>query len=232
MRNSWKKRSSTEAVTEPGMATQRPLTVHLVRHGETEWNRDGRCQGVTDIPLTEKGIQQAEALGQGFAATRPSLILASPLQRAQETAARLAQPHGSVIETVPALQEWDQGDLEGLTSAQLLGNHTEFFQRWQQDPAQTPPPGGETLQELQRRAWPIIDQLRERAFDGPVVVVSHTMTIATIVCAALGLDLGNIHHLKIDLASRSTIVFSQFGMFSLWRLALLNDRQHLDAGLR
>ena len=115
------------------MATQRPLTVHLVRHGETEWNRDGRCQGVTDIPLTEKGIQQAEALGQGFAATRPSLILASPLQRAQETAARLAQPHGSVIETVPALQEWDQGDLEGLTSAQLLGNHTEFFQRWQQD---------------------------------------------------------------------------------------------------
>ena len=69
-------------------------------------------------------------------------------------------------------------------------------------------------------------------FDGPVMVVSHTMTIATIVCAALGLDLGNIHHLKIDLASRSTIVFSQFGMFSLWRLALLNDRQHLDAGLR
>ncbi len=73
------------------MATQRPLTVHLVRHGETEWNRDGRCQGVTDIPLTEKGIQQAEALGQVFAATRPSLILASPLQRAQETAARLEQ---------------------------------------------------------------------------------------------------------------------------------------------
>lgn len=58
------------------------------------------------------------------------------------------------------------------------------------------------------------------------------MTIATILCAALGLELGNIHHLKIDLASRSTIVFSQFGMFSLWRLALLNDRHHLDDRLR
>jgi broad specificity phosphatase PhoE len=99
------------------MPTQRPLTVYLVRHGETQWNREGRCQGVTDIPLTEKGIQQAEALGRGFATKRPSLILASPLQRAHETAIRIAQPHGLAIETSTALQEWDQGDLEGLTGA-------------------------------------------------------------------------------------------------------------------
>ncbi len=214
------------------MATKRPLSVYLVRHGETEWNRDGRCQGVTNIPLTAKGIQQAEALGQVFAGKRLSLILSSPLQRAQETATRIAKPHGLSFETVPALQEWDQGDLEGLTGAQLLSDHTKFFHCWQQDPAETPPPGGETLQVLQRRAWPIIDQLRDRTCDGPVVVVSHTMTIATILCAALGLDLGNIHHLKIDLASRSTIVFSQFGLFSLWRLVSLNDCYHLDDGLR
>ena len=155
------------------MPSQGPLSVHLVRHGETEWNRDGRCQGVTDIPLTPKGL-----------------------------------------------------------GAQLLGEHTEFFHRWQQDPAHTPPPGGETLETLQSRAWPVVDRLREQACDGSMVVVSHTMTIATILCAALGLDLGNIHHLKIDLASRSTIVFSQFGLFSLWRLASLNDRHHLTDRLR
>lgn len=214
------------------MAADRSLTIHLVRHGETEWNRDGRCQGVTDIPLTEKGLQQAEALGQVFANKRPGLILSSPLQRARETARRIAKPHGLTPETVTALQEWDQGELEGLTGAQLLGDHTEFFHRWQEDPGQTPPPGGETLQVLQSRAWPIIDQLRQRPLDGPVVVVSHTMTIATILCAALGLDLGNVHHLKIDLASRSTIVFSQFGLFSLWRLVSLNDCYHLGKALR
>ena len=214
------------------MATDRPLSVHIVRHGETEWNRDGRCQGVTDIPLTEKGRQQAEALGRAFVTKRPSLILSSPLQRAQETARQIAQPHGLTCQTVTELQEWDQGELEGLTGAQLLGDHTEFFHRWQQDPAQTPPPGGETLQTLQQRAWPIIDQLRERPFYGSVIVVSHTMTIATILCAALGLALGNIQHLKLDLASRSTIVYSQFGMFSLWRLVSLNDCYHLDDGLR
>lgn len=84
------------------MATDRPLTVHLVRHGETEWNRDGRCQGASDIPLTEKGMQQAEALGQVFASKRLSRILSSPLRRAQETASRIATPHGLTFETVPA----------------------------------------------------------------------------------------------------------------------------------
>ena len=214
------------------MPSQGPLSVHLVRHGETEWNRDGRCQGVTDIPLTPKGLSQAEAVAATFAARRPGLILSSPLQRALETARRIAEPHGLGCETIAALREWDQGDLEGLTGAQLLGEHTEFFHRWQQDPAHTPPPGGETLETLQSRAWPVVDRLREQACDGSVVVVSHTMTIATILCAALGLDLGNIHHLKIDLASRSTIVFSQFGLFSLWRLASLNDRHHLTDRLR
>ena len=101
------------------MPTERPLTVYLVRHGETEWNRDGRCQGVTDIALTEKGIQQAEALGQVFSEKQISCILSSPLQRAHDTAARIAQPHGLAIETAAALQEWDQGELEGLTGAQL-----------------------------------------------------------------------------------------------------------------
>lgn len=205
-----------------------PLTVHLVRHGETEWNRDGRCQGVTDIPLTVKGRRQAEAVARTFAAKRPGLILSSPLRRALETAHRIAKGHGLSCETVAALREWDQGQLEGLTGPQLLSNHTAFFHRWQQDPAHTPPPGGETLQALQSRAWPVVDQLREQTFDGSVVVVSHTMTIATILCAALGLDLGHIHHLKIDLASRSTIVFSQFGLFSLWRVASLNDQHHLE----
>ncbi len=214
------------------MSRQGPLTVHLVRHGETEWNRDGRCQGVTDIPLTAKGRRQTEAVARAFASKRPGLILSSPLQRALETARRIANVHGLSCETVTVLREWDQGELEGLTGTQLLSDHTEFFHRWQQDPAHTPPPGGETLLALQSRAWPVVDKLREHTSEGSVVVVSHTMTIATILCAALGLDLGHIHHLRIDLASRSTIVFSQFGLFSLWRLVSLNDRHHLEDRLR
>lgn len=144
------------------------LSVHLVRHGETGWNRDGRCQGITDIALTAEGLEQAGTLGHSFAAKRPDLILSSPLQRALETARRIAAPHGLACQPVAALRKWDQGALEGLTGARLLSDNTAFFHRWQQNPAHTPRPSGETLQAVQGRAWPVVDQVRERTVSGSV----------------------------------------------------------------
>ncbi len=209
------------------MATDHRFTVYLIRHGETLWNREGRCQGVTDIPLTEKGYRQAHAIANAFAGKRLGLVLSGPLQRTRETAAVLAESQGLSVETREELREWNQGDLEGLTGAELLGNHRAYFERWFQDPAGAAPPGGETLRSLQERAWPVIDSLRERTLSGPVAVVSHTMTIGTIICAALGLNLAHIHRLKLDIASRSTITFAPFGLFSTWVLTGLNDRSHL-----
>ena len=214
------------------MATDHRFTVYLIRHGETLWNREGRCQGVTDIPLTEKGYRQAHAIANAFAGKRLGLVLSGPLQRTRETAAVLAESQGLSVETREELREWNQGDLEGLTGAELLGNHRAYFERWFQDPAGAAPPGGETLRSLQERAWPVIDSLRERTLNGPVTVVSHTMTIGTIICAALGLNLAHIHRLKLDIASRSTITFAPFGLFSAWVLTGLNDCHHLAEGLR
>ncbi len=209
------------------MATDHRFTVYLIRHGETLWNREGRCQGVTDIPLTEKGYRQAHAIANAFAGKRLGLVLSGPLQRTRETAAVLAESQGLSVETREELREWNQGELEGLTGAELLGNHRAYFERWFQDPAGAAPPGGETLRSLQERAWPVIDSLRERTLSGPVAVVSHTMTIGTIICAALGLNLAHIQRLKLDLASRNTITFAPFGLFSAWVLTGLNDRSHL-----
>jgi len=209
------------------VATDHRFTVYLIRHGETLWNREGRCQGVTDIPLTEKGYRQAHAIANAFAGKRLGLVLSGPLQRTRETAAVLAESQGLSVETREELREWNQGELEGLTGAELLGNHRAYFERWFQDPAGAAPPGGETLRSLQERAWPVIDSLRERTLSGPVAVVSHTMTIGTIICAALGLNLAYIHRLKLDLASRNTITFAPFGLFSAWVLTGLNDRSHL-----
>ena len=214
------------------MAQDQRLAVYLIRHGETLWNREGRCQGVTDIPLTEKGYRQAQAVAKALAEKPLSLILSDPLQRTRETAAVIAKSHGLPVEMREELREWHQGDLEGLTGPELLANHRAYFERWFRDPARAAPPGGETLQSLRDRAWPVIDNLRERALNGPVAVVSHTMTIGTIICAALGLDLAHIHRLKLDIASRSTITFAPFGLFSAWRLTGLNDRHHLAEDLR
>jgi alpha-ribazole phosphatase len=214
------------------MVQARRLTVHLIRHGETTWSREGRCQGVTDVPLTGKGYRQAQALAEVFREEALSLILSSPLARARETAELIARPHGLSVTLMDELQEWNQGDTEGLTGPQLLRQHRLFFERWLQDPAGTVPPGGEPLQAVQDRAWPVINNLRERALSGPVVVVSHTMTIGTILCAALGLDLAFIHRLRIDLASRSTLTFMPLRLFSAWVLTALNDRHHLTVDLQ
>ena len=219
-------------MTQINMAADQRLTVYLIRHGETLWNREGRCQGVTDVPLTEKGYRQAHAITTALAEKPLSLLLSGPLQRTRETAAIIAESHGLSVETREELREWNQGELEGLTGVELLGNHRAYFERWFQDPAGAAPPGGEPLRALQDRAWPVIDSLRERALNGPVAVVSHTMTIGTIICAALGLDLAHIHRLKLDVASRSTITFAPFGLFSAWVLTSLNDRSHLADDLR
>jgi len=187
---------------------------------------------VSDVPLTEKGYAQARAIAKALANKPLSAILSSPLQRGEGTASIIAEQHGLPVEVRKELREWNQGELEGLTGTELLGNHKAFFQRWFQDPAGTAPPGGEPLQALQAQAWPVIDSLRERVLDGPVAVVSHTMTIGTVICAALGLDLAHIHRLKLDIASRSTITFSPFGLFSAWVLTSLNDLHHLTEDLR
>ncbi|MBI3797562.1 MAG: histidine phosphatase family protein, partial [Deltaproteobacteria bacterium] len=139
------------------MAQDRRLTVYLIRHGETLWNREGRCQGVTDIPLTEKGYHQAHAIAKALAEKPLSLILSGPLQRTRETAAIIAASQGLPVETRAELREWHQGELEGLTGPELLANHRTYFEHWFQDPTGAAPPGGETLQALQAGAWPVIE---------------------------------------------------------------------------
>jgi len=214
------------------MADSQHLTVYLIRHGETEWNQAGRCQGVADIPLTEKGYRQAHALAHTLADKPLSLVLASSLQRSKDTAALIAARHGLSVVLKDELQEWNQGELEGLTGAELLGQHQAYFARWRRDPANTAPPGGETLQALQHRAWPVVDSLKDRSLTGPVAIVSHSMTLSTLLCTALGLDLAYVHRLKLDIASRSTLAFNSLGIFSSWVLTSLNDRHHLTKDLR
>ena len=217
------------------MSSQQPLTVYLIRHGETAWNEEGRCQGVTDIPLTDKGRRQAQAVAKALERQPIGRILTSPLLRARDTAALIAQPHALSPECYDELKEWDQGSLEGLTGPELMQDYPGFFERWLADPAGTAPPGGEPLRAVQQRVWPLLDRLRQHdpnELTGPVVVVSHTLTTAVMICAALGLDLAQVHRLKIDLASISSLIFTEFGPFAMWRLAALNDRHHLADDLR
>jgi broad specificity phosphatase PhoE len=149
----------------------------LVRHGETEWSRELRHTGRTDVPLTEEGRRQAADLRPRLAGRELARVLVSPLARAVETC-RLAGL-GDRAEQRPELVELDYGEAEGLTTAQLR----ERIPGWTVWTHETP--GAETLEQVGSRLAPLIAELR--AIDGDVAIFAHGHVLR--VLAALWIDL-------------------------------------------
>ncbi len=139
--------------------------VWLVRHGETEWARLGRHTGRTDVPLTDLGREQARALGRRLAGHRFALVLTSPLARATDTA-RLAG-FGDAAEVDADLREWDYGDLEGRLTSEIR----QDFPGWSIWAG--PWPGGETADEVARRADRVLARCRDPQVSGDVLLFSH-----------------------------------------------------------
>jgi broad specificity phosphatase PhoE len=105
-------------------------TILLARHGETDWNRDGRFQGHADPPLNETGRAQAVELARALANERIAAVYSSPLRRAFETAQVVAAAHGLGPVAVEALREVDVGSWQGLTRAEIEARFPEQYARW------------------------------------------------------------------------------------------------------
>jgi broad specificity phosphatase PhoE len=138
--------------------------IWLIRHGETEWSLSGQHTGRTELDLTARGRAQATALRPVVASIAPALVLCSPRVRAQQTA-ELAGLHVDAID--PDLAEWDYGDYEGLTTAQIR----------ERDPGWTiwtgKTPGGESEQDVTERVDRVLARVRLRLAAGPVVLIAH-----------------------------------------------------------
>lgn len=145
--------------------------VVLVRHGETEWSRDGRHTGKSDIPLTPEGRQQAKALRQELSARTFSLVLTSPLQRAIYTC-RLAG-YEKQAQVRPDLVEWDYGRYDGLTSKQIAETNPDWS-LWRDGG-----PGGEKPADVGRRADRVIAEIRGAAGDVLIFAHGHVLRVLT-----------------------------------------------------
>ena len=150
----------------------------LVRHAETEWSRDGRHTGRTDIPLTDGGRARARELRERLAPWRFELVLVSPSLRARETCELSGL--GEQGQARPELLEWDYGDYEGLTSAQIAADRPGW-KLWR-DGA----PGGESPAQIGARADATIAELRRA--DGAVAVFSHGHMLRVLGARWIGLD--------------------------------------------
>ena len=140
-----------------------PPRIFLVRHGATEWSVTRRHTGRTDLPLTDQGREEVKGLAVRLARERFALVLVSPLTRALETA-RLTG-FGEVAQVEPDLAEWDYGDYDGRTAAEIR----------RERPGWTPwhggYPGGETLEDLAGRADRVVERVRD--VDGDVALFAH-----------------------------------------------------------
>jgi broad specificity phosphatase PhoE len=124
---------------------------------------------------------------------------------------------------IPELKEIDAGELEGKTEKQLKGPYRKYWEGWMRGDPSLHLPGGESLYELQRRAWRAIEHITEEYPDEVVLAISHFFTNLTIICQALELDLCHIRRLRQDLAAISILELTR----QRNSIVLLNDTCHL-----
>ena len=201
------------------------MKFYLLRHGETEWNKLGKFQGLTDVSLNERGMAQARDSARAALGWDHSVIYASSLTRTVQVAEELRKLSGAPVVTDPGLRELSLGDLEGVTGAEMRAGWPELYATWRANPAEVVMPNGETLAQLQTRAWQAIQEIERAHADAPgVVVVSHNFTIRTIMCAILDIPLFNFHRMSLGLGSLCT--FESDG--HVRRLDTYNCNSHLS----
>jgi broad specificity phosphatase PhoE len=169
--------------------------IWLARHGETEWSRDLRHTGRTDIGLTEKGRGEAEALRGGLKGRDFERVISSPLSRALETC-RLALPSHS-IEPSDALLEWDYGEYEGLTTRQIRERRPGWL-LWRDGC-----PGGETPAEIGDRVDPLVAELLQAT--GDVALFAHGHVLRVLAARWLGLRPGDGALFALDTGTLSAL---------------------------
>ena len=162
-------------------------TILLVRHGETDWNRERRWQGHADPPLNEHGRAQARALADRLAADGIGAVYASDLRRARETAHIVAERLALPVAADPRLREVDVGEWSGLTHPEIEERFPESFRRWQRYDG----PGwerGETYEEMGRRVVEALVEIAAKHGDERVLVVTHGGPIRALGAAIDGLS--------------------------------------------
>jgi broad specificity phosphatase PhoE len=171
--------------------------IYLIRHGETQWNVEGRYQGQADPPLNARGRAQAEQLGRQLRSQGLARLISSPLLRALQTAEILARILKLPVETEERLVEIHQGDWQTRLRSEIESRYPELFASWEADPWSVTPPGGESLRQVQARVHAAVDEILARYPGERSGVVLHRIPIALLKMRYQGLDPDSIRQLNL-----------------------------------
>jgi broad specificity phosphatase PhoE len=155
-------------------------SIILIRHGETDWNIEGRYQGQADPPLNSNGLLQAEELSKGLEKVGIQVLYTSPLQRTRQTADILANNLMVPVIDEPRLMEIHQGDWQTRLRSEIESLYPELFSNWEMNPWDVSPPGGEHLSQVQDRVNQAIDEIIRSQSHQSIGLVTHRIPIALI----------------------------------------------------
>jgi len=167
----------------------------LIRHGQTDWNVEGRWQGQADPPLNERGREQARLAAAAQRQLGLAALYSSDLRRALETAQVIAAELGLTIIPEPRLREIHLGRWQGMLSTEIEAQYPAEFRRWHEAPLSVHPPGGEDIPALAARVLEAINAIIARHPAQRIGVVSHELPIAVVLCRSAGLGLEHLRRL-------------------------------------
>jgi broad specificity phosphatase PhoE len=183
------------------------IRVYLIRHGQTEWNSEGRHQGRTDSALSALGRSQVARLARALAPVPFEAVYTSPLARALDTARAIAAPHNLSVVTVDDLHEIELGTWEGLTEAEITARFGDVVARRRQDPEGVVPDGGESLFDVQARATRALREILLRHRDATIAVVAHGAVNKMVLLSALDAPVSAYWRIRQNNAGFSIVDF-------------------------
>ena len=175
--------------------------LYLIRHGETDYNNALRFQGQTDVLLNRKGIEQAERVAEFFRDIPLRAIYTSSLKRASATAEIIGRVKGIEPQETDALREMSFGIWENMNSKDIQKKYAKEWKDFFASPANIKIPQGESMSDVQKRAYPEVQRILDEYPEGDVAFVAHGGIIRVLICTMLGLDLNRSWHLHVGNAS-------------------------------
>jgi broad specificity phosphatase PhoE len=179
------------------------VLIYLIRHGQTEWNRERRIMGIGPVPLSDEGRESVEILAAALEGESIPVIYTSVVKRASETAEILSARWGSRIVEEPRLNESPYEGWVGKRYEELSGD--KEFELYGTEPTESRFSLNEGMADIQRRALEAVERARSESKDGKAAMVSHSDVIKPIVTHYLGMDLDDMHRLSIANASATLL---------------------------
>jgi broad specificity phosphatase PhoE len=203
---------------------KRTTRFFIVRHGETAENVQMRYVGTSDEPLTDNGRRQVQMVADALAQIPAGIVVSSPLRRAADTASGIQRVCPVELRIDWRLAEGSFGSWEGRTRNEVLalgGQDAALLARWESDPSYSPP-GGESIENIQKRVVSLVEELTDEFPGNSVVLVSHVGPIKALLAAVLDISLTATRRLFLDPATISVVEWGEHPL-----LRLFNSHAHL-----